>query len=238
MRHKITILYKEYKDYPEATEISRSMNYLKTALGTIISPICILAALAVSIEYGILGAILAFSLCVGVIYLFFKLMDSIEDKNIKQAIEKANIENENKLIYVCGKCGFVGSDKKESSNVKCPKCNNALSDTHITRAKWITLSEQGKQLIKGLYYPASRMNQIKMKAGNATAGTHEPPASVPLRKNMICNNCGTKLPDGALFCTNCGKKVVALPATNYCRFCGAKVEEHSKFCPQCGKSLA
>ena len=86
--------------------------------------------------------------------------------------------------------------------------------------------------------PEGDMNQIKMKAGNATAGTHEPPASVPLRKNMICNNCGTKLPDGALFCTNCGKKVVALPATNYCRFCGAKVEEHSKFCPQCGKSLA
>jgi len=48
-----------------------------------------------------------------------------------------------------------------------------------------------------------------------------------------CANCGTELPKGARFCSNCGTKTAA---ANYCRECGAELKAGAKFCHACGQT--
>ena len=47
---------------------------------------------------------------------------------------------------------------------------------------------------------------------------------------IICNNCGQRLPDDAVFCTKCGSKVTPIR----CSGCGAVLTADAKFCPSCG----
>jgi membrane protease subunit (stomatin/prohibitin family) len=50
-----------------------------------------------------------------------------------------------------------------------------------------------------------------------------------------CPNCKTQLPAGALFCSNCGAKMVS---TATCPKCNTAVPAGSKFCSSCGASLS
>lgn len=52
---------------------------------------------------------------------------------------------------------------------------------------------------------------------------------------MICKMCNTENPDGALFCSSCGGKLEAAPATRFCPECGAELVGGAKFCGACGK---
>jgi len=52
-----------------------------------------------------------------------------------------------------------------------------------------------------------------------------------------CANCGTELPKGAKFCSNCGVKAVAERAGNYCRECGVELKAGAKFCHACGQTV-
>lgn len=47
-----------------------------------------------------------------------------------------------------------------------------------------------------------------------------------------CDNCGTKLNEGADFCEECGTRVIK--SNNTCSGCGYVFERNSKFCPKCG----
>ena len=49
--------------------------------------------------------------------------------------------------------------------------------------------------------------------------------------NTFCDNCGAKLTEGAVFCEECGTRVVP---ENVCRNCGYQFERPGKFCPKCG----
>ncbi|MEA4889427.1 MAG: DUF6583 family protein [Clostridiaceae bacterium] len=49
---------------------------------------------------------------------------------------------------------------------------------------------------------------------------------------MKCSNCGVEMPDGSVFCTNCGSKVPAV-----CPQCGTPVKPGAIFCLNCGKNL-
>jgi tetratricopeptide (TPR) repeat protein len=51
-----------------------------------------------------------------------------------------------------------------------------------------------------------------------------------------CVNCGTELPKGAKFCSNCGTKAAEERAANYCRECGAGLKSGAKFCHACGQT--
>lgn len=55
---------------------------------------------------------------------------------------------------------------------------------------------------------------------------------------MKCLNCGNELPDGALFCDNCGQKTEKeLETGGFCGNCGAKAEAGVSFCGECGAPL-
>ena len=54
---------------------------------------------------------------------------------------------------------------------------------------------------------------------------------------MRCENCGSELPNGALFCDNCGKKVEAKPK-KFCGNCGAEMDADAAFCGECGASVS
>lgn len=49
----------------------------------------------------------------------------------------------------------------------------------------------------------------------------------------FCTNCGTKLPDKAVFCQDCGHKV----NHSVCPFCGKEIDGAAGFCNHCGKPL-
>jgi len=51
---------------------------------------------------------------------------------------------------------------------------------------------------------------------------------------MKCEHCGAILPEKALFCPECGNKIVM---TKKCPVCHAEVGAEYKFCVQCGASL-
>jgi len=51
-----------------------------------------------------------------------------------------------------------------------------------------------------------------------------------------CANCGTELPKGAKFCSNCGEKAGAA-AASFCRECGAELKPNAQFCHACGQTV-
>ena len=64
---------------------------------------------------------------------------------------------------------------------------------------------------------------------------------------VLCNKCGTDLPDGSQFCLKCGepvqlaspgKEFVITTATLGCSGCGAKLADGALFCSRCGKSVS
>lgn len=62
-----------------------------------------------------------------------------------------------------------------------------------------------------------------------TAETVTPPA-----QEKSCTNCGAALVDGAMFCSNCGTKVVT---QRFCSQCGNAVSPEAAFCSNCGNKL-
>ena len=51
---------------------------------------------------------------------------------------------------------------------------------------------------------------------------------------MKCQNCGSELEEGALFCKECGTKVKTV---KFCRECGSPLSMGVKFCSNCGAKI-
>jgi DNA-directed RNA polymerase subunit RPC12/RpoP len=49
-----------------------------------------------------------------------------------------------------------------------------------------------------------------------------------------CPNCGSNVPANALFCNNCGSKILKEPTSRLCSNCGKPLAEGSIFCAECG----
>lgn len=57
------------------------------------------------------------------------------------------------------------------------------------------------------------------------------PAPAPAQKELICADCGEKLPAGSLYCLHCGKKL------RLCPQCGRDLPATVDACPDCGYVL-
>ena len=53
---------------------------------------------------------------------------------------------------------------------------------------------------------------------------------------MRCQDCGTELKEGVLFCRECGAKVTPM-TIRFCRECGHHLAEGSKYCVNCGADV-
>ena len=51
---------------------------------------------------------------------------------------------------------------------------------------------------------------------------------------MICPNCGTALPEGTKFCTECGKQIPSEPTQIINQ---DVVQPRDSYCPNCGKMI-
>lgn len=51
---------------------------------------------------------------------------------------------------------------------------------------------------------------------------------------MKCQNCGSEVPEGSVFCETCGAQ---LAYQGYCTNCGAPLEGDASFCPNCGTPI-
>ena len=57
---------------------------------------------------------------------------------------------------------------------------------------------------------------------------------------MKCSNCGNEMPDGALFCDNCGHRAeihTQINQKHHCGNCGAAIEGNIDFCGNCGSPI-
>ena len=62
-----------------------------------------------------------------------------------------------------------------------------------------------------------------------------------LNREAVCPECGCEIPDDALFCANCGTRIVKrsmiVENSDLCPQCGAHTEPGTKFCIKCGFRL-
>lgn len=49
---------------------------------------------------------------------------------------------------------------------------------------------------------------------------------------MVCKNCGANIPNGELFCPNCGTRT---ENAKFCKYCGAVIGADCVVCPACGR---
>lgn len=62
-------------------------------------------------------------------------------------------------------------------------------------------------------------------------------------RKVICENCGTELPEGSCFCSNCGKPVSQIRAIGagapdmICKKCGNPLIPGDLFCTYCGAKI-
>lgn len=54
---------------------------------------------------------------------------------------------------------------------------------------------------------------------------------------MYCRSCGAKLDDDAVFCVNCGVKILDTQNRKICPNCGASIVDDAVFCMKCGTKL-
>ena len=54
--------------------------------------------------------------------------------------------------------------------------------------------------------------------------------------NIFCPHCGSKLPEDAAFCADCGAEILA-DAPGFCSDCGAVLPDDAEFCIECGKPV-
>ena len=67
---------------------------------------------------------------------------------------------------------------------------------------------------------------------NNALGSIGAPSAPPQKNAPFCDNCGTKLAEGARFCDECGTQSIP---RGQCKDCGFSFERPGKFCPKCGK---
>lgn len=51
---------------------------------------------------------------------------------------------------------------------------------------------------------------------------------------MVCKNCGANIPNGELFCPNCG---TCTENAKFCKYCGAVIGADCVVCPACGRQV-
>lgn len=54
---------------------------------------------------------------------------------------------------------------------------------------------------------------------------------------MVCEYCANIIPDDAVFCPECGKKIQNKVYVQYCTQCGFKLRSDNRFCPNCGEKI-
>ena len=54
---------------------------------------------------------------------------------------------------------------------------------------------------------------------------------------MYCKECGAKLDDDAVFCMNCGVKILDTQNKKICPNCGDAIVDDAFYCMKCGTKL-
>lgn len=144
---------------------------------------------------------------------------------------KAGIAEERRaLTEQMAKLGAVYYELYKNGEVLTPEAVNIcmIADKYTTK-----IEERQAEL--------TRINEA-----NAAKRAAKNPA--PESTELECPECGSKNPEGAKYCFDCGAKLPEIidveasevepepepPAKHYCTNCGAELAEGKKFCSECG----
>ena len=157
----------------------------------------------------------------------------LENYDIKEFSECANICEETVFEYAKGKLDDIDSEEDDNS-VNCMYCNKIIKNAHSNicdecRVKFdiiknSSISDVGKQkLLKEMKnFSEKDLKDIILKSTN--------------NGGIACPSCGSMVEKDDCFCTNCGKKL--LKEKMYCTNCGNEVLEEWKFCKFCGNEIS
>ena len=83
--------------------------------------------------------------------------------------------------------------------------------------------------------------QVKEKLPDTIEKIKEKATSVPLHeskeKSKMCSRCHHAIPSDAIFCPECGEKVISDEKERICPQCGAELPDEAIFCPGCGSKV-
>ena len=131
-------------------------------------------------------------------------------KRVEEAIvSDAPEQDEQRIIYFCRNCGYVGNDLSGKAN-SCPKCREALLETGLNRAQWLSFSEAEKDAAKENWH-SGILSEVS-EVSDSDAG--EPPE----KTEPACDAVAAAVPK---FCRACGKSLSS--ANHFCPYCGTEI---------------
>lgn len=151
-----------------------------------------------------------------------KTSEIIEVSRLKAGIA----EDRRALTEQMAKLGAIYYELYKNGEVLTPDAVNIcmIADKYSTK-----LEERQAELQK-----INEANAAKRAAKNSSAA----------RADQECPECGSKNPEGAKFCFDCGAKLpeiidvdaceVEPEEKRYCKSCGAELAAGKKFCSECG----
>lgn len=98
--------------------------------------------------------------------------------------------------------------------------------------------------LSGGVLEAETIAELLMQIRRINAAREDAQAQITLLQSAKrCEGCGVRVPQDALFCPNCGRRILkpseaeAERNSHLCPQCGAAVEEGALFCTRCGYRL-
>ena len=121
--------------------------------------------------------------------------------------------------------------KSNVTSFKCSKCGKLLSpdDARVGTAYFHSVCG-GHTLVPDMYISEKRVHRSKINSQDDEARQLD---------RFQCPHCMSKQDADAIFCTNCGKRIVELPALKLmvCSTCGEEYKVGSKYCKIDGTEL-
>ena len=112
-----------------------------------------------------------------------------------------------KLVY----CSICGEKLADDANF-CPKCG-----TKTPQGKTANVVYPSSELREAFYGVGVELEKaFNMAARETQAALQKAKANIqqkPSQPATVCPQCGTKNPSGAIYCNNCGSKIVSAPAS-------------------------
>lgn len=160
-----------------------------------------------------------YAIAPGALFFFISItMKNLKKLESQDSSSTSRMSDNNRVIFYCQKCGFVGSDYSDASN-KCLECNSPLIKSNISASRWYSMSEDEKNACKRSWGLLPALPTVTAAPVPAPQPAPPPmPAPQPVRvapsvsvsqseNHGFCMYCGKKLPDESNFCPFCGGKL-------------------------------
>ena len=132
---------------------------------------------------------------------------------------------------------LAGPEESDSPKIRALL---ALKEIEFDRAMG-KLSSDDYETMKATYERAAlaaiEAEEAEAAAVEAVAGDEAEAAVRRAREGCVCPVCGPRPESSGLYCSNCGRRLVAPGVSPQCPACGEPAPSGARFCGECGARL-